>query len=239
MNDRFNGLVLAISEYREKDLLAHVLTKEYGRFSLVFKGANQVNSKRAFALNLCNEIEFFIDYQEGKNMYQVKSCSLIHSRHLLYQELNVLNSVQVMNEIALKLDDSDQVFDELNYIYMHIDAKNVWVFLSLFLVCALNKLGITPYVDGCVVCDESKIATISIEDGGFICQECLEEKGHYTQNQLRKFRFSNKANLTHYQNIVDTIDYDLKDVEILMEFLQYHSGLHIKSYALLESLNAL
>lgn len=48
MNDKVHGIVLAIQDYKENDVLMQVLTKDKGILSLVGKSAKRLDSKNHF-----------------------------------------------------------------------------------------------------------------------------------------------------------------------------------------------
>ena len=116
------------------------------------------------------------------------------------------------------------------------DAEAFTVF-SVFVVQILNILGISPVVDECVLCGNTKgIETISIADGGFICHEC-NKSVHLRPldvDFLRKFRIINKAGFEVYDRLASSGLNDYQLSALLVEFLCTHSGMRLRSWRAVE-----
>ena len=65
MNDKVRGIILKQSDYRDSAVLLTVLTREYGRISLIAQGARKPASKNARSLMPYTETEFNFDYKEN------------------------------------------------------------------------------------------------------------------------------------------------------------------------------
>lgn len=236
MNDTIKGIILSQNEYREKDLMIKMLCPDYPVLTFIIKGANQSKSKRAGASLPGSLVEIIFDDVVDTTMFQAKSLSLIKSTTHLYDDLYVLNSFQMIAEMIIKLNIEENIFDDLSYILAHITKDNCFVFLTIFMSHCLECLGLKPYVDGCVMCEDTKVVYISIEDGGFVCANCVESRNDVSIDLMRKFRIANKAQLTDVQSILEKIQYNPKDVAFFVEFLEFHTGIKLKSFELLASL---
>ena len=113
-----------------------------------------------------------------------------------------------------------------------------FVTLALFMCLIYKELGIEPAVDGCVVCDSKYINALDIKNGGFVCSDHHQGMLYYHNdiNSLRKFRYLNKAMLNDHDKLAKIIEVDIKDIEILVNFLQLHSGIKLNSFEFLESI---
>lgn len=233
MNDTFNGIILNQSEYKEKDLLIRVLTDTNQHFSLVMAGANQIKSKRASSSMPGSLIEFIIDYKEESTMYRVKSVQLVKGITSLYDDIYVLNSLQLILELANKLDDATFVYDELVDVINNISIDNYLYLSALFLSYTLRAMGLEPYVGGCVSCNTHKVSSINIEDGGFVCAIHSTSNYKYSLDDLKRFRAINMINFDNYLQYCDIFKWEINDIKVLVEFISYHSGIKLNSFQLL------
>ena len=89
MNDVSEGIVLSSMDYREKDTLISVLTREFGRLSFVAKGTMSINSKNAPACLPYTSSEFCFDYREGKTVFPLKTAKIKNSRRQVREDLDL------------------------------------------------------------------------------------------------------------------------------------------------------
>lgn len=238
MNDRVIGIILDEKEYRENDILLSIFSQQYGLLTLVAKGASKLKSKNSLCQIPYNEYEFIIDYQDLKTMFLMKKMSLITNNSTIISDLKQNSCAMVISEILLNSKLNILQLTEISNVYLQIKqcfhllaTKNDEILLlGLMLSQSLNILGLTPYVDGCVHCNNLLINQLSIVDGGFVCQNCQKSCGTLTKEQLKKFRIIIKANMQNYSSI-QHIGYNKTDLEILIDFWQYHTGIKLKSYS--------
>ena len=74
MNNKAQGIILSVSDYRDNDLICQVLFKEYGLLSIVAKGAKKITSKNAYSLLPASLSEMLFDYKDHKK----PRCALIY-----------------------------------------------------------------------------------------------------------------------------------------------------------------
>ena len=232
MNDKVNGFVLQTSDYKDNDILAQVLTKEYGVLSFVAKAGKKINSKNHI-LPMCL-YEFIFDYKDNRTIFSMHGQKLLNS-FFQDKDIEMISFKDVLVELTLKNRDVD-TYDELLFVFTNLNKDNRYLLGSLYLSYLIRQFGISPVVDGCVICDNKKVVSISDEHGGFLCINHL--KGHeiMSTDRLKKFRMIIKARMENYDVIKD-IEFDNTDFEILLNFYMHNTDLKIRSYDLYKSLN--
>ena len=225
MNDRFNGFILSQSDYREADVMMQVLSKEYGVITLIGKASKKLTSKNHF-LPLCL-YEFIIDYKEGSTIFTVHNQKLLEN-YFEYDNIEMMSFKNVLCELALKNKDIDS-FDELCFVFRNLNEKNRYLLGSMYLSFLIKRFGITPVVDGCVICGNQKVVALSNRHGGFLCMNHLNGEEILAVDTLRKFRLIIKGEFRNYDVLKD-FEYEYKDFALLMDFYLENSDMHLKSY---------
>jgi DNA repair protein RecO (recombination protein O) len=247
MNDRVNGLVLKNSDYKENAALVSVLTREYGKLSLIVPGARKMTSKNAGAILPYTEDEFLIDYQENRTMFRLKSASLVQAFRHLHGDLTSSSAAAVLAEVtdALSLPDGEEEKnDEYGLLKRGFELLNEgrspYLVLALFLGRTLEAAGIGPDVDECVLCGKTSVSAFSVADGGFLCEDCRAKAGLMPEkpDDLRRIRILAKASYAQFDLVDRLFSTSAGDADLFMRFFLQHSGLNIRSYALFQRLSS-
>ena len=238
MIDKYEGIVIASTDYKEADSLITVLLKDKGLVSFVVKGAKKMTSKLAAnTMPFCLS-EFIFEYKERKTIFALRSSTLIKN---YYDDMNLekMAAYQLIGDIAKRCYDeefSDYIYEEVLKAYecLHED-KNIFIVVAYFMVSMSRILGIQAQVDGCCICGEKKVVTISNRDGGFLCLNHAFNVAPIDVMRLKKFRFINKMNWDYVDELAK-IGYELSDFELVGNFFNEHSELKLKSYKFFISL---
>ena len=242
MNDKVRGIILKQSDYRDSSVLLTVLTREYGRISLIAQGARKPTSKNARSLMPYTETEFNFDYKENKTIFRMRSVSTVAFYRRLYEDLDASLASALLCEVTDQLTAEDQDHQQTEFFYdllqealmMLGEGKRTDIVTAVFLANVLEHNGMGPAVDACVLCEKPEAYSISPEDGGFLCRDCAEKAGVrlYSIQELRQFRLINKASLAHYDILADRIEDAGEDIELLVRFFTLHGGIDLRSYEL-------
>ncbi len=249
MNDKVTGFILKQSDYKDYSVILSVLTKEYGKLSLVANGVRKPTSKNAGRIIPYTKAEFLIDHKEDKTIFTIKNVSTIQTYKNMHMDLSLTTCCSVIGEITDTLvmsgEESEyypEVYDSLEICFSLLEKKKDPItVLSLFCSDIMKYFGISADVDECVHCGSTYIKAISIKDGGFLCKECANQLGvHLLDNtSLKRFRLLCKGGLEHYQIIEDCGGATYEDLKILIEMIRTHTGIKMKSFGLFERLFAI
>lgn len=239
MNDKVEGIVLSIREYRENDMILHVLTKEYGIQSLVARGMKKMQSKNAGVCQLFMHGYFYFNYHENSSMHTMRTADIITSFRELREDLLKQTIASVFCEIIENSNDIDVYEDLLESLVILKRTKYPFAIAALFVSLNNRQQGIEPYVDGCVHCmNTTGICAISIIDGGFICKNCFREHHHDISDieDLKCFRLLCRANLDQYEILEQYTDWNYHHFELVYAFFKEYSGIHLKSVLFLKKI---
>ncbi len=249
MNDKVTGLILKQDDYRENSVLIHVLTKEYGKIVFTAAGMRKYTSKNARSLMPYTETEFTYDHRENRTFFRLRSASPVRMHRHIYEDLNAGLAAGVLAEItdSMTYDDPDGRNSVFFYdlfakaLDMLDEGKRTDIITAVFMANALNRAGMGPEVDGCVICEKAQVTALSAEEGGFLCQEHAAALAvpAYPVEALRQFRLLNKAGLEHYDILAETVADAWNDIDILADFFRLHAGMKLRSYDLFKRMGSI
>lgn len=244
MNKTLEGIILSSREYREYDVILTVLCKELGVQSLVARGIRKLSSKNAGACQLFTYARFYIDYHEQKRMHGLRTADVIDSYRIIREDLIKQAVASLLCECMEKAElEQEEAFDFLKEAMDDLkESDQPYALLALFFACMNHKLGIEPYVDGCVSCGRTHgIAGISLAQGGFVCQSCLtrgKDQG-YGKEDLKCFRILCHANLSQFPQVVQYQNWTYEHFMMVYRFFEEYSGIRLKSIRFLTCLQSL
>ncbi len=243
MNDKVTGLILKQSDYKDYSVILTVLTKEYGKLSIVASGIRKPTSKNAGRVLPYTKSEFLIDYKQEKTIFTLKNVSLIQSYKNIHFDLNLSTCASMMSEITdafvmqgNECEYSQEIFEALDTSFTLLEnKKDPMTILCLFCSNVMKYFGIGVDVDECVHCGSKLVQAISVKDGGFLCKECAQKENISLKDalSLKRFRLVCKAGLEHYEIVEQAGGASLDDLKILMQIMHTYTGIQIRSFVLL------
>jgi DNA repair protein RecO (recombination protein O) len=238
MNDRITGIVLKQTDYKEGGALVTILTRDYGRLTLSARGVRKMNSRNAGSLFPYTIGEFTFDYKENKTIFALKTAHTVSFFRSLHEDLTGQCAAAVIAETADAVSGQQELsglYDWTKTALERLDTgRRSDLVVALYLALVLAALGIGPQVDGCVSCGSSKVLSISVQEGGFLCPQCAARAGSpsYTGLQLKAFRLLNKADFSHFDLLAERIDKAFWMQDILVMFLETYGDIRLHSWPL-------
>ncbi len=244
MNDVVEGIILKQQDYRDKDVLLTVLTKEYGKLTFVGQGIRKLTSKNAGSLLSCTIAQLHFDYHAGKTMFRLKTArtmTLFRKSHQdLEKSLATGFACELSDVLAIQgFDETSELFDLLKETLQCIENEEMDItVLTLFTIACMDLFGISADVDECVHCGKKNVVAFSSKQGGFLCKECaaLFMEPSQSISDLRRMRLLVKGGMENISIIQQAGGAEFQDLERLVEMLREHAGLKLKSFTLLQRL---
>lgn len=245
MNDKSEGIVLKQSDFKDNDYLLNVMTPEFGRLSLVAKGAKKAQSKNSYACSPLTLAAYLFDYRYSFSIHILHSTTVIDTFKNIREDLMKISAANIMvdtvNYITQECEDdvvfNHQVYQLLKDCLFYLNNNDhLYITLGVFLSNILIILGIGSQVDGCSKCDSDKITGISIADGGFVCAKCGSEINNHDILFLKQFRLLNKAKPCNFTALEAYEPYDFGLIEILYQYLSEYGDVHLSSWTFFKDL---
>lgn len=244
MNKTMEGIIVSTSDYREHDVILHVLCKEAGLQAFVARGMRKLSSKNAGACQLFTHATFYVDYHENKTMHAMRTADIKEGYRKIREDLTKQAIASMICECIEKAKlPEDLAFPLLKESLDHLQiSEQPYALLALFFSCMNQLLGIAPYVDGCVHCQTQKdILGISLCHGGFVCQHCFDSHTdvHYGKEELKCFRLLSKASMDQFPIVASYRAWTYEHFLMVYRFFEEYSGIRIKSIRFLSCLQEL
>lgn len=239
MNREVEGIVIYYQEYKENDVILHVVTKDDEKIQCIAKGVQKITSKNASACQLFTYTRLQL-FQRGSNSIQtLKSAEIIYGYRHIREDLIKQTIATYMCECIDKSEFVQNMFYLLEKAFAILEITTHPQRILCLFQAVINRMhGIEPFVDGCVRCRrQNHICAISILDGGFVCQSCFRNVSDfkYSKNRLQHFRLLCKAGIENYEILKRIDDFTFEDFFELFDFFQEYAGVSIKSIRFLKS----
>lgn len=146
------GFILRAIKFRESDLIVTVLSREYGKISLIAKGARRTESKFGAALDLLTLSELV--FYDAENLKLLKEASIIEDYRTIksdYERLTLaLHSVHLLNQLVEEHHPDQAVFEFLQDFLGKLGSlRNLEVGAIAVKLKLMRALGIAPRLSSC------------------------------------------------------------------------------------------
>ncbi len=221
MNEKINALIIDRTDYKEYDILIHVLTKEHGVMTWIAKGANKPKSKYGSLLQPMYLVDALIDAKQGISLF--KSASILNMHPSITEHIERLTVASFMIKIlAINAQDDPRLmsYDDVLAYFQLFKTVDRYAIGTHFLMTLAKQMGLELYLDGCVICNDPKIMGLSITAGGFVCQRCDDQVDHLTHSIefYRQLRCLSKATINQISLCQGA--YDTQYMQIYVDLLQ-------------------
>ena len=239
MNEQLEAIVLSLTDYRENDAVIHVLTADKGRMALIGTGVRKVSSKNGRNIQPCTHCSILYDHKENRSMQRIRTVSSLHLFRHMKEDLKASIAGSLLCEAVQSLleegEPCQEIYDSLLKAFLYLDeGKHVDTTVCAFLSQMLNDLGFGLQVDGCAICNDTKVTSFSIGDGGFLCQHHMlaHRTSIWDPLDLKRFRLINKAGMKHFDILSESTQATSRDVMELVGVVRMHTGAPLRSYDL-------
>ncbi len=231
-------IVLKKNAYKENDCLVHLYSKEYGKISAVARGVRKLTSKNARG---CQELvlsEMTLNVKKGLSSL-MKASPLHYFRHIHEHLESEIVANYIIEYYYRYVGENEPDEDYYNQLYFSLKALDEGysplLIYMLFNIFILNVNGCMMEVDGCVMCGNTKVVSLSLEDGGFLCEHHYKTKT-YDVNVLKAFRHLNKITIESIdtKHIEDT--YIKKLAPMVQSYIKESLGIDLKSVYFIEQI---
>ena len=235
------GIVVSATPYKENSKILNILTKENGIIGCISKGCKSLKSK-------LRTISEKFAYGTFHMYYKEDGLSTLIDGDIKDYFINIRSDIIKVSYLSYICELSTNVYKESNSeevypllisaILKMEEGLNPRIITNILELQYLEFLGINLNLDYCVVCGSSKVVTLSLPKGGYICSH------HRTNEELMDEKVMKLLRLYNYVDIskISTLDIDekvsKKISEIIDLYYDEYSGVYIKSKKMLKELDS-
>ncbi len=179
-----DAIVLKSMKYRDTSRIVTVYTREYGKLSVIAKGARGPKSKFASALDPLSRVVLVFYRKEHRDLHLVSQCDLRTSYRVLTGELErmaaALACLELIDQTTHDEERNDDLFRLIEHVLEALDAERAKpeVLLAAFKLRMAAAIGFATTLDDCAVCGRSfldgscEAGWFRLASGSVACTEC-------------------------------------------------------------------
>lgn len=236
---KIEGITLGSTPYGDTSKILHILTKEYGIIGVMSKGCKGVKSKLRIVSENFTYACFYMYYKEGK-LSTLVCADVINYFPNIKSDIMKVSFLSYLSELTknvYKHGEDQEIYNLFISALLKIEeGLDPLVISNILELKYLDYLGVSLNLDGCVVCGNTSIVTLSSERGGYVCSKCrttekiLDEKVLKTLRLYYYVDISKISKLEISESVTKEID------RFLNAYYDNYTGLYIKSKKFLETL---
>ena len=233
------GIVISTTDYKESSKIINIFTKDKGIIGCISKGCKSLKSKlRLLSEKLAYGV-FQISYRENglsvlidgdiKNYFFNIKNDIIKISYLTY--------ICELSSSVYKESESEEIYPLMETAIMKIeDGFDAKIITNILELQYLEYLGINLNLDSCVKCGSTKVVTLSLSKGGYVCAN------HRTNEPLLSEKVMKLLRLYYYVDISKinelNIEKSVSDeiANIIDIYYEEYSGVYLKSKKIIKDL---
>jgi len=238
------AVILRETKYRDQSKICAIYTREFGKMSVIIKGARNPKNKLSGLFNAGNVVDLVLYKKNGRTLQLVSDGNLVLSPMvpapdlerfaILYRIINLVRQTMDGDEKSLPL--FTLLAGTLEQLYR--TGVNFRELYARFLLRFVSVLGFQPSLRTCVFSGEELVPTISamkltelyfvMNPGG------LALPGATGENVARKKLIPVRVAMelialdTAHLPVGDSINADAADIDMLCDLLQEYCSLHLE-----------
>ncbi|MBQ0105441.1 MAG: DNA repair protein RecO [Armatimonadetes bacterium] len=176
-NIKLTTVTLKKRDFKEKDRIITVLSREWGKYDLIAKGVQKPGSRLSGISEPLSYGNMIVS--DLKNLGTVTSCDLKESFPIIHQDLNRLSHAFYILELTDKstayANQTEEIFDILLGTLFMLEARaDTETATRFFEHRLINALGYRINPDNCIGCGKELGGTVAYnaDFGGFFCHRC-------------------------------------------------------------------
>lgn len=233
------GLVLNETNYSDSSKILNVLTSEYGLIGIISKGCRNLKSKlrgssrklvygtfhfyyKENGLSTLISIDVISDYP--KTIMNLKN--VVYASYLLDLTRQVVKQSKDEAILALLISALDKIENGLSPA----------VVTNILELKYLDFLGVSPVVTGCAVCGKTtNIVSLSPTAGGFICKDCYQNEGYYSDKAIKLLQMYYYVDLEKITKIDVNPKVNMEINKFLEDYYDRYTGIYLNSKKMLKN----
>ncbi len=236
------GIIIDEKPYGETSKILNIITKDKGLIGVLSKGAKRLKSPlRSVSERFCYA-NFNISYKEDKISILIGADVINPLRNIKkdIKKVSYLNFLSELTSGIIKQSDDNRIYDiYLSAILKIEDGFDPAVITNILELKYLSFLGVSPKLNGCVVCGKENVVTVSAYKGGFLCKDHSLNEYIVSEKTIKLIRLLEYVDISKISklDVSSTVKREINT--FLDDYYDRYTGLYLKSKNFLKSLDNL
>lgn len=233
------GIVVSTTPFKESSKILNIFTKDHGIIGCISKGCKGMKSKLRIVSEKFAYGTFHMYYKEDglstlidgdiKDYFINIKSDIIKVSYLTY--------ICELSISAYKESESEEVYPLMESAILKIEeGHNPKIITNILELQYLSYLGINLNLDNCVTCGDTKVVTLSLPKGGYVCAKHRTNEPLISEKVMKLLRLYNYVDISKISNL--DIDEKVSNEinHIIEEYYDEYSGIYTKSKKILKDL---
>lgn len=175
------AVVLSKMDYRDSSNILTLYTKDYGKISVIHKGARSPKSKKGFIAEPLNHLQIIIYRKDSRDLQLLSSADLISHFPRIKEDLDKLKYSLAILELVKNLtpegEENTKLFNSLTRILFLLDSSDEGpkVTFGRFFLFFLKEIGYEIQLKKCSSCQNNLMNGDNLgynSELGIFCSQC-------------------------------------------------------------------
>ena len=237
------GIILKSIPYSESSIISRIFTPNFGKISIISRGAKKANNGKFAMLEPMNIVEFQMNFNESKDLHTLHEISIKYNLSKIRTNIKTMALGLVMIEI---LDKTSHQSDPAPILYRLLESSIIKLnnpnnknrLLFIFYLLQFSKYsGFSPVSNNCHNCEnELSSAFYNIKSGFLDCKNCQSVESLNINSNT--FLLMKKISKTHIKSL-NEIEFFENTLELIKKYLIKFMEFHIHGMQNIKSLTFL
>ena len=233
------GLVLNETNYSDSSKILNVLTSEYGLIGIISKGCRSLKSKLRGSSRKLIYGTFHFYYKEN-GLSTLISIDVISDYPKTIMDLEKVVYASYMLDLTRQVVKQSKDSNILTLLVSGLEklenGLNPAVITNILELKYLDFLGVSPIVTGCAVCGSTtNIVSLSPTSGGFICKDCYQNEGYYSDKAIKLLQMYYYVDLEKITKIDVNNKVNMEINKFLEDYYDRYTGIYLNSKKMLKN----
>jgi DNA repair protein RecO (recombination protein O) len=233
------AVVLSKMNYGDTSSIASLFTEDFGKLSVIVKGARSPKSKYGKIVDPLNYLSVVLYKKESREIQLLSGADIIEHFPSIKNDLNKLeyaySVVELVKNLLAEHEVNRKIFKGMVKILSRLNSvdENPEVTFGRFFIFLLKEIGYELQIDFCAICGKDKFAENLYYnfDKGLICGECKKTVVAIYDINLELLRYlnclKNNESAGTFSNLI---------IRKAINFMENHLKYHVPDFKGISSL---
>lgn len=233
------GIIVDEKPYGETSKIISIITRDYGILGVLAKGCKKIKSNLRSVSQRFTYANFEISYKEGK-LSTLISADVINPLINIKKDIKKISYLSFISELTrqvMKQSSNLDIYDIYVSSILKIEQEfDPMVITNIMELKYLEYLGVAPFFDGCVICRNENVVTLSSSKGGFVCINHANNDFIVNKKTIKIIRMLKYVDIAKISKLDLSNEIKMEINEFIDDYYDRYTGLYLKSKNFLKNI---